>query len=307
MCFSVHIISPKELLQASAWLKHGTRPVTPPIHIPLHSWAIAASWTGRHDAPKAADQKKKKKIKKNLELLLLTGANRLGMNSFRLPLLSYFSMPNTCKEWRMGKSSLWPQFPTNSFSKEFKFGFTWSAVQYFDHEFTRAWRKFVYKINKQTKQKKTHKKRSLKGKKKKKPAWSDSGRLSFTNSLISPFFSYSNFKIWAKHHQSNSQQYFIRYSSRVLAGKRKGPTPFFSKKNSNHHSKAGGTWRRHCPHQGSLGTSSPLLRGWDIPAAPSMGAAILKWGHMPTCLNLKATGRYFRNISNIIGNFLSWF
>lgn len=76
-------------------------------------------------------------------------------------------MPNICNEQRMGKIKFMATVSTNNFSKEFKFSFTLSALQYFDHKFTRAWRSFAYKINKQTKQKEAQEKRNLGLKKKK--------------------------------------------------------------------------------------------------------------------------------------------
>lgn len=75
-------------------------------------------------------------------------------------------MPNICNERRMGKIKFMATASTNNFSKEFKFSFTLSPLQYFDHEFTRAWRSFAYKINKQTKQKEAQEKRNLGLKKK---------------------------------------------------------------------------------------------------------------------------------------------
>lgn len=127
------------------WLKDWGRAIIPSIAHPIQKLSNSSScdWKTRHT--KSCRQKN---IKKDLKLLLFTGANRLEMHSLSLPLLSCFSMPNIYNEQRMGKIKFMATVSTNNFSKEFKFSFTLSALQYFDHKFTRAWRSFAYK-NKQ--------------------------------------------------------------------------------------------------------------------------------------------------------------
>lgn len=56
------------------WLKDRGRAISPPMHIPFKSLVIAMSVTERQDVAKASGRKINKK---NLKLLLFTGANKL--------------------------------------------------------------------------------------------------------------------------------------------------------------------------------------------------------------------------------------